>query len=145
MDLTKVPRKVWEHPDPKSTAMWAFMQDANRLHGLNLKVWTKFTGQVAILTYSSPSMTYTTGPALSAVTSMPNSGLHRNGSMRDPTHTLSMNQFPSLSFLHGSLAFALTSPRTSSGHKAMLRASAQLYIKRTTKLPSQKFARAIHL
>lgn len=38
MDLTKVPRKVWEHPDPKSTAMWAFMQEANRIHGLNLKV-----------------------------------------------------------------------------------------------------------
>ncbi|CAF3486207.1 unnamed protein product [Fusarium graminearum] len=39
MDLTKVPRKVWEHPDPKSTAMWAFMQDANRIHGLNLKTF----------------------------------------------------------------------------------------------------------
>ncbi|PTD05437.1 Acetoacetyl-CoA synthetase [Fusarium culmorum] len=39
MDLTKVPRKVWEHPDHKSTAMWEFMQDANRLHGLNLKTF----------------------------------------------------------------------------------------------------------
>lgn len=39
MDLNKVPRKVWEHPDPKSTAMWAFMQEANRRHGLNLKVY----------------------------------------------------------------------------------------------------------
>ncbi|KAM0561796.1 hypothetical protein ACHAPJ_002967 [Fusarium lateritium] len=36
MDLTKVPRKVWEHPNPKSTAMWAFMQEANRRYGLNL-------------------------------------------------------------------------------------------------------------
>ncbi|KAF4986737.1 hypothetical protein FDECE_15795 [Fusarium decemcellulare] len=37
MDLNKVPRKVWEHPDPKSTAMWAFMQEANTRYGLNLK------------------------------------------------------------------------------------------------------------
>ncbi|KAF5555663.1 acetoacetate ligase [Fusarium napiforme] len=39
MDLTKTPRKVWEHPNPKSTAMWAFMQEANKLHGLNLKTF----------------------------------------------------------------------------------------------------------
>ncbi|KAF9768763.1 hypothetical protein IL306_013894 [Fusarium sp. DS 682] len=39
MDLSKTPRKVWEHPDPKSTAMWAFMQEANKLHGLNLKTF----------------------------------------------------------------------------------------------------------
>ncbi|KAI3401025.1 hypothetical protein diail_730 [Diaporthe ilicicola] len=25
-----VPRKLWEHPDPKSTLMWEFMQDLNR-------------------------------------------------------------------------------------------------------------------
>jgi hypothetical protein len=40
MDLTKTPRKVWEHANPKSTAMWAFMQEANKLHGLNLTVYT---------------------------------------------------------------------------------------------------------
>ncbi|KAF4502068.1 acetoacetate- ligase [Fusarium agapanthi] len=39
MDLTKTLRKVWEHPNPKSTAMWAFMQEANKLHGLNLKTF----------------------------------------------------------------------------------------------------------
>ncbi|KAF5027287.1 hypothetical protein F66182_630 [Fusarium sp. NRRL 66182] len=39
MDLTKVPRKVWEHPDPKSSKMWAFMQESNRLYGLNLKTF----------------------------------------------------------------------------------------------------------
>ncbi|CCT67101.1 related to acetoacetyl-CoA synthetase [Fusarium fujikuroi IMI 58289] len=39
MDLTKTPRKVWEHPSPKSTAMWAFMQEANKLHGLNLETF----------------------------------------------------------------------------------------------------------
>ncbi|KAM5342417.1 hypothetical protein ACJ41O_013383 [Fusarium nematophilum] len=37
MDLEKVPRKVWEHPDPKSTEMWAFMQEANQRYGLNLR------------------------------------------------------------------------------------------------------------
>ncbi|KAF4975195.1 hypothetical protein FZEAL_7980 [Fusarium zealandicum] len=39
MDLSKTPRKVWEHPDPKSTAMWAFMQESNRRYGLNLKTF----------------------------------------------------------------------------------------------------------
>lgn len=33
-----MPRKLWEHPDPKSTAMWKFMQSANRKWGLNMKV-----------------------------------------------------------------------------------------------------------
>ena len=33
-----LPRKLWEHPDPKSTAMWKFMQDANSKHGLNMQV-----------------------------------------------------------------------------------------------------------
>ncbi|KAK7430357.1 hypothetical protein QQZ08_003105 [Neonectria magnoliae] len=37
MDLETMPRKVWEHPDPKSTAMWAFMQEANKRYGLNLR------------------------------------------------------------------------------------------------------------
>jgi acetoacetyl-CoA synthetase len=38
MDPNKMPRKLWEHSDPKSTAMWKFMQDANQRYGLNLKV-----------------------------------------------------------------------------------------------------------
>jgi hypothetical protein len=38
MDPTKMPRKLWEHPNPESTAMWKFMQDLNRTYGLNLKV-----------------------------------------------------------------------------------------------------------
>lgn len=33
-----MPRKLWEHPDPKSTAMWRFMQDANAKYGLNMQV-----------------------------------------------------------------------------------------------------------
>lgn len=32
------PRKLWEHPDPKSTAMWKFMQDANAKRGLQMQV-----------------------------------------------------------------------------------------------------------
>ncbi|GJN75426.1 hypothetical protein PLICBS_009525 [Purpureocillium lilacinum] len=37
MDVNATPRKLWEHPNPKSTSMWRFMQDANRKHGLSLK------------------------------------------------------------------------------------------------------------
>lgn len=33
-----LPRKLWEHPDPKSTTMWRFMQGANRKRGLNMQV-----------------------------------------------------------------------------------------------------------
>ncbi|KAH7165944.1 hypothetical protein EDB81DRAFT_268117 [Dactylonectria macrodidyma] len=40
MELDKTPRKVWEHPDPKSTAMWAFMQESNKRFGLNLKTFS---------------------------------------------------------------------------------------------------------
>jgi hypothetical protein len=32
------PRKLWEHPDPKSTAMWKFMQEANAKRGLQMQV-----------------------------------------------------------------------------------------------------------
>lgn len=34
----KLPRKLWEHPDPKSTDMYKFMQEVNKKHGLNLQV-----------------------------------------------------------------------------------------------------------
>ncbi|KAH6864277.1 hypothetical protein B0T12DRAFT_431208 [Alternaria alternata] len=33
------PRKLWEHPDPKSTAMWKFMQDANARRGLHMQTF----------------------------------------------------------------------------------------------------------
>jgi hypothetical protein len=33
-----IPRKLWEHPDPKRTQMYKFMQEANRKHNLNIKV-----------------------------------------------------------------------------------------------------------
>lgn len=36
MDVNTMPRKLWEHPDPKSTAMWKFMQEANRRYHLRL-------------------------------------------------------------------------------------------------------------
>ncbi|KAM0264286.1 hypothetical protein ACHAQJ_000775 [Trichoderma viride] len=32
-----MPRKLWEHPDRKSTIMWRFMQDANNKFDLNLR------------------------------------------------------------------------------------------------------------
>lgn len=38
MDHEKATRKLWEHPDPKSTAMWTFMQDVNAKFGLSLNV-----------------------------------------------------------------------------------------------------------
>lgn len=39
MDMTKMPRKLWEHPDPQSTAMWKFIQEVNRIRGLKIKVY----------------------------------------------------------------------------------------------------------
>ena len=32
------PRKLWEHPDPKSSAMYQFMQNVNTKFGLKLQV-----------------------------------------------------------------------------------------------------------
>ncbi|KAK6420011.1 hypothetical protein LTR95_016989 [Oleoguttula sp. CCFEE 5521] len=34
-----LPRKLWEHPDPKSTNAWKFMQQVNKKHGQKLKNW----------------------------------------------------------------------------------------------------------
>lgn len=33
-----VPRKLWEHPDPKSTLMWKFMQEINKKSNRDLQV-----------------------------------------------------------------------------------------------------------
>ncbi|KAI4949397.1 hypothetical protein J4E91_005136 [Alternaria rosae] len=33
------PRKLWEHPDPTSTAMWKFIQDANAKRGLQMQTF----------------------------------------------------------------------------------------------------------
>lgn len=34
-----VPRKLWEHPDPKSTDMWRFIQHLNQKRSLNLSTF----------------------------------------------------------------------------------------------------------
>lgn len=41
MEFSTIPRKLWEHPDPKSTTMWRFRQDVNSHNGLDLKVRTQ--------------------------------------------------------------------------------------------------------
>ncbi|KAF1943953.1 acetoacetate-CoA ligase [Clathrospora elynae] len=33
------PRKLWQHPDARSTKMWKFMQNANRKRGLNMQTF----------------------------------------------------------------------------------------------------------
>ncbi|OAA68742.1 AMP-dependent synthetase/ligase [Niveomyces insectorum RCEF 264] len=37
--LQKLPRKLWEHPDPTSTEMYQFMQAVNAKYGLNLQTF----------------------------------------------------------------------------------------------------------
>lgn len=41
-NFDKMPRKLWEHPDPKSTVMWRFMQEANKKFNLNMQVSKSF-------------------------------------------------------------------------------------------------------
>ncbi|KAJ4293675.1 hypothetical protein N0V90_008959 [Kalmusia sp. IMI 367209] len=36
---TLIPRKLWEHPNPKSTDMYKFMQTANQNHNLNMSTY----------------------------------------------------------------------------------------------------------
>lgn len=38
MDLETMPRKLWEHPNPKETEMWQFMQNCNSRFGLSMQV-----------------------------------------------------------------------------------------------------------
>lgn len=33
-----IPKKLWEHPNPKETEMYKFMQEVNRKKNLNLQV-----------------------------------------------------------------------------------------------------------
>lgn len=40
MDSLEVPRKLWEHPNPKDTEMYKFMQLINQKYSLELKVGT---------------------------------------------------------------------------------------------------------
>ncbi|GAB7366868.1 hypothetical protein MBLNU230_g1036t2 [Neophaeotheca triangularis] len=37
--MSQLPRKLWEHPNPQSTAAFRFMQTVNRTHNLNLQSW----------------------------------------------------------------------------------------------------------
>ncbi|PHH74164.1 hypothetical protein CDD80_3278 [Ophiocordyceps camponoti-rufipedis] len=39
MKLNPAPRKLWEHPNPRDTSMWCFMQAANRRYDLELKTY----------------------------------------------------------------------------------------------------------
>ncbi|TQV93116.1 acetoacetyl-CoA synthase [Cordyceps javanica] len=39
MDLQTMPRKLWEHPNPKETEMWQFMQNCNNRFGLNMQTF----------------------------------------------------------------------------------------------------------
>ncbi|KAI0470829.1 hypothetical protein GGR56DRAFT_115749 [Xylariaceae sp. FL0804] len=36
--MAAIPRKLWEHPDPKSTQIYEFMTRLNQKYGLNMKV-----------------------------------------------------------------------------------------------------------
>lgn len=36
MESIEIPRKLWVHPNPKSTAMYRLMQEINQKHSLNL-------------------------------------------------------------------------------------------------------------
>ena len=38
-DEHPIPRMLWEHPNPKGTLAYKFMQTANRKHKLNLQTW----------------------------------------------------------------------------------------------------------
>ena len=38
MDSLTVPRKLWEHPNPKGTQMYKLMQEINQKQNLQLKV-----------------------------------------------------------------------------------------------------------
>jgi acetoacetyl-CoA synthetase len=39
MSTQEVPRKLWEHHDPKSTRMWRFIQKANAKHNLDIQTF----------------------------------------------------------------------------------------------------------
>lgn len=54
--VQELPRKLWEHPDPKSTEIYKFMQNVNRKHGLNLKVRTACSNLSLSAPYSVTNM-----------------------------------------------------------------------------------------
>ena len=41
-----IPRKLWEHPNPKSTEMWKFKTSLEKATGRSFKVGTTLNGQL---------------------------------------------------------------------------------------------------
>lgn len=37
--VTKLPKLLWEHPDPKATPMWAFLQHVNQKYGFQFTTY----------------------------------------------------------------------------------------------------------
>lgn len=54
MDPKTMPRKLWEHPNPKETEMWQFMQDCNGRFGLNMQVSPTTNTRIHVLSQLSP-------------------------------------------------------------------------------------------
>lgn len=48
-----IPRKLWEHPDPKSTLMWRFVQEINEKNNQNLQVSSTGFDAARLSTYDS--------------------------------------------------------------------------------------------
>lgn len=50
-----IPRKLWEHPNPKNTQMFKFMQEVNKKHNLDLNVSGRSHNRAElVLTDNSP-------------------------------------------------------------------------------------------
>lgn len=43
MATVDIPRKLWEHPDPRSTEMYKLMQEINKKENLQLEVRDSFS------------------------------------------------------------------------------------------------------
>lgn len=96
MATDELPRKLWEHPDPKGTEMYQFLESVNIHFGLKLKVLASDPLHRGILDLHSNrrSMTFTTGRSRTAPNSTAISSTTPTSSTRDDQLQSSMSPSP---------------------------------------------------
>jgi hypothetical protein len=137
-----LPRKLWEHPDPQSTQMWAFKSELEKEKGLQLPVRTIETS-ISLFYCGLMSLLRTTTLSIGGQQTIVHpfgtfAGDTFPSSQKVLTKRLSMNQPALTAFLPGLRVCDSTSPRICSfQRRGQARGIYRLQRKarKTTKLP----------
>ena len=108
-----LPRKLWEHPNPQSTQMWAFKNSLEEQKGLSFAVCIPlFCGVQICSNFHRPMTLSTSGPSTTEQRSGTLPGTTSALFTKAATRQSSTRQLALTAFLTGSMESAPTSPRT---------------------------------